>query len=52
MYTDMQKGMKIYNTFSSPSSFRLITSRSKSVLKPLVLLKRTRPVRPSHEAFE
>lgn len=34
-------------TFSKPSSFRLMTSRSKSVLRPLVLLKRTRPVRPS-----
>lgn len=35
------------DTFSKPSSFKLMTSRSKSVLRPLVLLKRTRPVRPS-----
>lgn len=37
-------------TFSSPSSFRLMTSRSKSVLSPLLLLNRTRPVSPSQWA--
>lgn len=37
-------------TFSSPSSFRLMTSRSKSVLRPLLLLNRTRPVSPSQWA--
>lgn len=45
----------IYNTkeqtFSSPSSFRLMTSRSKSVLKPLVRLKLILPVRPSQCAW-
>lgn len=35
-------------TFSRPSSFRLMMSRSKSVRKPLVLLKTIRPVNPSH----
>lgn len=40
----------IEQTFSKPSSFRLITSRSKSVLKPLVLLKLIRPVKPSQWA--
>ena len=38
------------DTFSKPSSFRLMTSRSKSVLRPFVLLNRTRPVRPSQWA--
>lgn len=40
-----------YTTFSSPSSFRLMTSRSKSVLKPLVRLKVILPVRPSQWAW-
>lgn len=38
------------HTFSSPSSLRLITSKSKSVLRPLVLLKVILPVRPSQWA--
>lgn len=38
-------------TLSSPSSFRLMTSRSKSVLKPLVRLKVILPVRPSQWAW-
>lgn len=36
------------HTFSKPSSFKLMMSRSKSVRKPLVLLKTIRPVNPSH----
>lgn len=36
------------HTFSRPSSFKLMMSRSKSVRKPLVLLKTIRPVNPSH----
>lgn len=39
-------------TFSSPSSLRLMISKSKSVLKPLVLLKTIRPVKPSHWAWK
>lgn len=38
-------------TFSVPSSLRLIMSRSKSFLKPSVLLKVIRPVKPSHRAW-
>lgn len=34
-------------TFSRPSSFRLMMSRSKSVRRPVVLLKESLPVRPS-----
>lgn len=34
-------------TFSSPSSFRLMMSRSKSVRRPVVLLNDSLPVRPS-----
>lgn len=37
-------------TFSRPSSLRLMISKSKSVRKPLVLLKTMRPVNPSHWA--
>lgn len=39
--------INILHTFSRPSSLRLITSKSKSVLKPLDLLKVILPVRPS-----
>ena len=41
----------ILHTFSRPSSLRLITSKSKSVLKPLDLLKVILPVRPSQWAY-
>lgn len=35
------------STFSSPSSFRLMMSRSKSVRRPVVLLNDSLPVKPS-----
>lgn len=34
-------------TFSRPSSFKLMMSRSKSVRRPVVLLNESLPVRPS-----
>lgn len=34
-------------TFSSPSSFRLMMSRSKSVRRPVVMLNDSLPVKPS-----